>query len=386
MLTMLRRLLPLAVLLTLGIQGVYAQLDCGHPVDVPITAGSPSQCDIPGQRRRNRLYPSVGQLGGPRLHTERSGSGRSVRQCPSMPRARNQVPGQVTAGATPIDLAGGVYQGENFTGWEFDLSTDGTFYTAAGRHQPQAAASLHVVLTRLNRPCAANTTLTCGRSLAGAISTTVPGQVDTYQYSVQSGDVVSFRLLRVATSGLPNTSTGFFFAIYAADPTQNNRPFVVNVDPTTGRLPSRPSTAGMIGRPPSPAPSLWWSSSTPDISAAAITSPPPNSTAAGAAAAYARLQLHRRQLADQPPYLRLLHDCWRMVATCTSSVPRGPTPPAASPPRPRFSIPWATASVSWQRAARPPMPHLPPLSPFPNRAHLPSSSPALQTAAWEATP
>ena len=93
------------------------------------------------------------------------------------------------------------------------------------------------MLARINRPCAANTTLTCGHSLAGAISTTVPGQVDTYQYSVQSGDVVSFRLLRVATSGLPNTNTAFFFAIYAADPTQNNRPFVVDVDPTTQRLP-----------------------------------------------------------------------------------------------------------------------------------------------------
>ena len=39
MITILRRLLPIAVLITLGIPGVYAQLDCGHPVDVRIVAG-----------------------------------------------------------------------------------------------------------------------------------------------------------------------------------------------------------------------------------------------------------------------------------------------------------------------------------------------------------
>ena len=47
---------------------------------------------------------------------------------------------------------------------------------------------------------------------------------------------MSFRLLRVASSGSPDTNTFFFFAIYAADPAQDNRPYAVNVDPTTKRL------------------------------------------------------------------------------------------------------------------------------------------------------
>ena len=56
------------------------------------------------------------------------------------------------------------------------------------------------------------------------------GQVDTYQFTVQAGDLVSFRLLRVASSGLPDVSTSFFFAIYANDPAQDNRPYAINVD------------------------------------------------------------------------------------------------------------------------------------------------------------
>ncbi len=239
MLTM-RRLLPIAVLITLGIPGVYAQLDCGHPVDVRIVAGSQANVTFQGSAGETIYIRLLANSVDPGFTlnlpvvADPFGNVFNARQ-------RNQVPGQITAGATPIDLAGSVYTGENFTGWEFDLNTDGTFTLQLVGTNPSATANLHVVLARINRPCAANTTLTCGHSLAGAISTTVPGQVDTYQYSVQSGDVVSFRLLRVSTSGLPNTGTAFFFAIYAADPTQNNRPFVVDVDTvntaTIGRLP-----------------------------------------------------------------------------------------------------------------------------------------------------
>ena len=87
---------------------------------------------------------------------------------------------------------------------------------------------------------------------------------------------MSFRLLRVATSGLPNTSTAFFFAIYAADPTQNNRPYAVNVDPKSKRLP----IATIDGRYD------WTATVTGTVTvvvfeytgfaAAAITFPPPN--------------------------------------------------------------------------------------------------------------
>ena len=254
MMTMLRRLLPLALLLTLGIPGIYAQLDCSHPVDVR----------SPRTRQANVTFPaSSGETVYIRLLANSVDPGFAlnppvvVDQFSNVrnPRARNQVPGQDTAGATPIDLAGGVYPGENFTGWEFDLSADGMYTLQLAGTNLSASASIHVVLTRINRPCAANTTLTCGRSLPGNISTTSPGQVDTYQFAVQTGDLVSFRLLRVASSGLPDTSTSFFFAIYAADPTQDNRPYVVNVDATRRSVSrSRRSTAAMIGRPPSPAP------------------------------------------------------------------------------------------------------------------------------------
>jgi YD repeat-containing protein len=238
MLTMLRRLLPIAFLLTLGIPRAHAQLDCGHPVDVKLTPSAfVTFSGSSGETVYIRLLVNSVDPG----FTLNSPVVADPFANVVNPRPRNQAAGQFTPGATPIDMAGSVYTGENFTGWEFDLNTDGTFTLQLVGTNPSASANFHVVLTRINRPCAANTTLTCGHSLAGAISTTVPGQVDTYQYSVQSGDVVSFRLLRVATSGLPNTGTAFFFALYAADPTQNNRPFVVNVDTvntaTKGRLP-----------------------------------------------------------------------------------------------------------------------------------------------------
>ena len=130
----------------------------------------------------------------------------------------------------------GLFAGEGYIGLEYDLRAEGTYTLRLTSSNASAATNIHVVLTRLNRPCRTNTTLTCGRSLAGAISTTSRGQVDTYQYTVQAGDLVSFRLLRVASTGLPDVNTFFFFAIYANDPAQDNRPYAVNVDPKTKRL------------------------------------------------------------------------------------------------------------------------------------------------------
>ena len=241
-----RRLLPV-VLLALGIPAVYAQgvpqLDCGQPVDVQLSPASP-QAYVP-------FSGSAGETVYIRL-TANAGAGFSL-TVPVLAgpfgnivnaRPGTQTVGPPVAGNTPIDLAGGAVQGETFIGQEFDLSADGTYSLRLAVSSQGAAANIHVVLTRINRPCSAKTTLTCGRSLAGAISTTVPGQVDTYQFSVQTGDVVSFRLLRVAASGSPNTNTSFFFAIYAPDPTQNNLPFAVNADPKSGRL----SFAQIAGR------------------------------------------------------------------------------------------------------------------------------------------
>jgi YD repeat-containing protein len=241
----LRRILPLAVLLALGIPAANAQnppqLDCNQPVDVQVPQGS-LQTNV-------RFQGSAGETVYIRLlaNTADPGFGLTIPVVadpygnPYSPRSQDQT----VTGATPVDLAG-LDQGETFTGLEFDLPTDGIFTLRLTGSNPSAGANLHVTLTRINRPC--GPTLTCGRSLAGSLSTSVPGQVNSYQFSVQTGDVVSFRLLRVASSGLPNTSTSFFFAIYATDPTRNNLPYVVNVDPKTQHLSYTSLNGGIYGR------------------------------------------------------------------------------------------------------------------------------------------
>ncbi len=243
MLALLRRLLPLA----LAIPALYAQptpLDCNQPADVQITPDKPiayvSFPGLPGDTVYIRLLATTTD---PRFSLSLPVVADPFNNIIN-PRPRNLTPGQSTPGATPIDLAGGVYQGEFYTGLEFDLRAEGTYTLQLTSTNLTASAGIHIVLTRINRPCGANTTLSCGRSLAGNLSTSSRGQVDSYQFSVQTGDVVSFRLLRVATSGLPDTSTSFFFAIYAADPAQDNRPYVVNMDATSKRL----SFAQIYGR------------------------------------------------------------------------------------------------------------------------------------------
>ena len=228
--SLLRRLLPLAALLALGMPASHAQstpIDCNQPADVTLIAGSP-QAFV-------NFQGSAGETVYIRLLVKTIDPGFRlnppvvVGQYGSLINPRSTTPG---------DLAG-TFAG-TFSGLEFDLFTDDMFTLKLIGSNPGAGASFHVVLTRINRPCSTNTTLACGRSVAGAISTSSPGQVDTYQFSVKTGDIVSFRLLRVATSGSP----GFFFAVYAADPAQNNRPFAVNVDPATKRL----SFAQIYGR------------------------------------------------------------------------------------------------------------------------------------------
>ena len=220
-----------ALLLALAIPALHAQqLDCGKPVDVKVSP-PPGTTNVTfsgaaGETVYIRLQLNSGDPGFnlklPVVITDPFGNIRSSRPLD-----------QTVAGATPLDVSGQA-PGEGYYGLEFDLLTDGIHTLQLAGASPTASASVHVTLARINRPCGANTTLTCGRSIAGAISTTVPGQIDTYQYSVQTGNVVSFRLLRVSNSGSPDTSTGFFFAIYANDPTQGNRPYVVNNAIPTG--------------------------------------------------------------------------------------------------------------------------------------------------------
>jgi YD repeat-containing protein len=224
--SLLRRLLPLAVLLALGIPASHAQnpqLDCNQPVDVTLAAGSP--------QGYVSFSGSAGETVYIRLLAKSGDPGFRLNPPVVFDPYGNLINPRST---TPGDLAG-TFAG-TFSGLEFDLFTDGAFTLRLASYNPNLGATFHVVLTRINHPCSANTTLTCGGSMAGTISTSLPGQVDTYQFPAQAGDVVRFRLLRVAASGSPNTNTGFLFAIYAADPAQNNRPYAVNVDPTSKRL------------------------------------------------------------------------------------------------------------------------------------------------------
>jgi YD repeat-containing protein len=223
---MMRRLLPLAALLALGIPAVraqIAQIDCGQSADVRLSPDSP--------RAWANFQGSAGETVYIRLMANTIDPGFRLQSVVVLDSYGNRFYPRTN---TPKDLAGAI-AGEAYSGFEFDLPDDGTYALQLVSANTSLSASLRVSLTRINRPCGANRTLACGRSAAGAIATTAQGQVDAYRYAVQAGDVVSFRLLRVATSGLPNTATAFFFAIYAPDPARNNLPYAVNLD-ANGRL------------------------------------------------------------------------------------------------------------------------------------------------------
>src|SRR5664280_1656508 len=117
------------LLLALGTAGVYAQnspqLDCNQPVDVLLTAASP--------RANVRFQATAGETVYIRLLANTPpdpgfGLNPVVVLDPFgnfyNPRPQNQTLAQAiaqpVAGATPIDLAGGL-PGETFTGLEFDL-------------------------------------------------------------------------------------------------------------------------------------------------------------------------------------------------------------------------------------------------------------------------
>jgi YD repeat-containing protein len=161
---------------------------------------------------------------------------------------------QTTPGATPVDMAG-LAGGEGYSGYEFDLPGDGTYTFRLTSASPTFGAKFHITLTRLNRPCpTSNSTLSCGQSKPGQLSSTSPGQVNTYQFNATAGDLISFRLLRVANSGFLNTGTSFFFAIYAADPALNaaagttNAVYAVNNIASGGSTTGRLSSAQVSGR------------------------------------------------------------------------------------------------------------------------------------------
>ncbi len=121
-----------------------------------------------------------------------------------------------SAGDTPIDLAA--------QGFEVDLPSDGTYTLQITNKTPNLSGTVLVTMARLNRPCGAGKTLACGRATSAEILTPLSptdtdhyGQMDTYQFQVNAGDTISYRLLRVAVSGGLDTGTGFFMAVYGPD-------------------------------------------------------------------------------------------------------------------------------------------------------------------------
>src|SRR4029077_3486141 len=59
---------------------------------------------------------------------------------------------QTVAGATPGDMAG-LFVGEAYIGLEYDLRAEGTYTLRLTSSNGNAATNIHIVLTRLNRPC-----------------------------------------------------------------------------------------------------------------------------------------------------------------------------------------------------------------------------------------
>jgi YD repeat-containing protein len=119
-----------------------------------------------------------------------------------------------TAGATPLDMV-------SVSGVEYDFSVASTFTMQL---QFSGPGTIHVEMVRLNRPCANNVQLSCGRSGAGAISAPTatapplrPGQIDTFKFDARSGDLLSFRLLRTPSNGGIDPNTYFVLAIYGPD-------------------------------------------------------------------------------------------------------------------------------------------------------------------------
>jgi YD repeat-containing protein len=222
---------PILLLLPFAAVSLWGQpgaIDCNQPADVTFTPTSP-QANLQFRGSQGEaVYFRVVQVSGvsavsvqPRIVDQFNNATATVR-----PRT------STATGATPGDLAA--------QGFEVDLFTDSLF-TLQLQSANAATAGLHVVMVRLNRPCATTKKLTCGRSIAGSISLPpvvngalalppFPGQMDTYQLDVQSGDKISFRLVRVPVSGVIFGNTYFPFVVYGPDG------HALNVDPKTNRL------------------------------------------------------------------------------------------------------------------------------------------------------
>jgi YD repeat-containing protein len=201
-------------------------LDCFQPADVKLTPQAP--------RVNLTFQGSAGET----VYIRLTGSNADPGFALQVPRVVDQFGNSTakvrfqasagTPGGTPYDLAQ--------QGYEVDLLSDSLFTLQLQSVNPALSGNVHVVMVRVNRPCSNNVTLACGRSAAGTISAPTasappanPGQIDTFKFSVQQGDSISFRLLRVAGSSFIDTNTYFVMAIYDG----NGK--TINVD-SNGRL------------------------------------------------------------------------------------------------------------------------------------------------------
>jgi YD repeat-containing protein len=82
-----------------------------------------------------------------------------------------------------------------------DLKVDGTYQATV---KGNTASTFQMVYVPLNRACAANTSLPCGKSLTGSFA---PGQMQTYQFNGKTGDMVSVRV--ATTDGSDNNANIF---------------------------------------------------------------------------------------------------------------------------------------------------------------------------------
>ena len=217
---MIRSALLLALLSAPALAQVT--LDCNLPADVTLTLAAPRvNLTFQGSQGEAVYFRIVGinaptgfSIQAPRVVDQFGNASATLRsQRPTDP------------GSTPVDMAA--------QGFEYDLLVTSLFTLQL--QLPAGATTggeIEVIMVRLNRPCPNNVALTCGHSAAGSISSPTatapparPGQIDTYTFNAQTGDMLSFRVLRL--SGLAPYLT---LAIYGPDG------HALNVDPKTNRL------------------------------------------------------------------------------------------------------------------------------------------------------
>jgi YD repeat-containing protein len=202
------------------------QIDCNQSADVPFTGGSgKANMNFTATAGEDIYFRFVGVTPDKNFGLVSAVVADNFGNT-NFAKMRSQNPS--VPGATPADMA---QQGIE---WDFVTTNNFTMQLA---YNSTLAGTLHVEMVRMNRPCVNTVALTCGRGAAGAISASTPttpplrpGQIDTYKFDAQAGDVLSFRLLRTASSGAIDTNTYFVLAIYGPNA------HALNADPITNRL------------------------------------------------------------------------------------------------------------------------------------------------------